>query len=167
MSDLSSVKMSVSPVQKFREYLTTKGKRLTAEREFIVEQIFADHEHFDPEQLIVRLTAKTRANNKRVSRATIYRTMKSLEEAGLIRKVARANDREVYEHAYGYPQHDHLICERCGSLTEFQNQTIADALDTIAVAEGFRMKSHRLEVYGLCNECAKPPDRGRGKLNMV
>lgn len=157
--------MSISPAQKFREYLTTKGKRLTAEREYIVNEIFADHEHFDPEQLIARLTGK--AGGKSVSRATIYRTVKSMEAAGLIRKVARANDREIYEHAYGYPQHDHMICEQCGSLTEFRNQEIAEALEQIAVGEGFRIKSHRLEVYGLCNECAKPPDRGRGRLNMV
>lgn len=166
MTELAHVEMSVSPVQKFREYLTTKGKRLTAERQSIVEAIFDHHEHFDPEQLVARLTAE-RADGKRVSRATIYRTINSMEQAGLIRKVARANDREVYEHAYGYPQHDHLICERCGSLTEFRNQAISEVLDSIALKEGFRMKAHRLEVYGICKECSKPPKRPHSRLNMV
>ncbi len=166
MTELTRVQVAVSPVQKFREYLLTRGKRLTAERESIVEAIFAHHEHFDPEQLVTRLTS-TEPGSKRVSRATIYRTINSMEEAGLIRKVARANDREVYEHAYGYPQHDHLICERCGSLTEFRNQEISEALESIALSQGFRMKAHRLEVYGICDTCSKPPKRPHSKLNMV
>ncbi len=160
--------MSISPVQKFREYLTTKGKRLTAEREAIVEAIFAHHEHFDREQMVERLTSTgTPREGKSVSRATIHRTIASLEEAGLIRKVARANDRAVYEHAYGYPQHDHMICERCGSLTEFVSPEITAALEEITMKHGFRMKAHRLEVYGICNECSKPKKRPHSKLNMV
>lgn len=166
MSDLEHVEVAVSPVQKFREYLTTKGKRLTAERESIVEAVFSQHEHFDAEQLVSRLTTE-RQDGKRVSRPTIYRTINQMEDAGLIRKVARANDREVYEHAYGYPQHDHMICERCGSLTEFRNQEISQLLEGITMSEGFRMKAHRLEVYGLCDECCKPPKRPHSKLNMV
>lgn len=165
MSELTHVEMSVSPVQKFREYLTTKGMRLTTEREAIVEAIFAHHEHFDREQMVERLTS-AKTDGKKVSRATIHRTIASLEEAGLIRKVARANDRAVYEHAYGYPQHDHMICERCGSLTEFVSPEISAALEEITLKHGFRMKAHRLEVYGICNECSKPKSQ-YGKLNMV
>ncbi|MFK7821397.1 MAG: Fur family transcriptional regulator [Planctomycetaceae bacterium] len=166
MSELSHIEMSVSPVQKFREYLTTKGMRLTTEREAIVEAIFSHHEHFDREQMVERLTAQD-TGGKRVSRATIFRTIASLEEAGLIRKVARANDRAVYEHAYGYPQHDHMICERCGSLTEFVSEEINAALEEVTLKHGFRMKAHRLEVYGICDECSKPKKRPYGKLNMV
>ena len=143
MTDLPHVPMSVSPTVKFREYLTTKGQRLTPEREFIVEAIFSEHEHFDPEQLCARLT-DAQQNTRRVSRATIYRTIKALEQAGLIRKVARANDREVYEHDYGYPRHDHLICEQCGELTEFQNSEIAAQIEEIALSRGFRLTGHRL-----------------------
>ena len=111
MSDFAPQDVAVSPVEKFREYLGTKGKRLTKERETIVREIFADHDHFDSDQIVARLS-KQRVSGGRVSRATIYRTLSSLEEAGLIRKVARANDREVYEHDYGYPQHDHFICSK-------------------------------------------------------
>lgn len=165
MSELAHTEMSISPVEKFREYLTMNGMRLTAEREAIVNAIFSDHEHFEIEQMVGRLTANT--DGKRVSRATIFRTIGQMEDAGLIRKVARANDRAVYEHAYGYPHHDHMICERCGSLTEFVSDEISEALETIALKHGFRMKAHRLEVYGLCDECSKPKKRPHSKLNMV
>ena len=81
--------------------------------------------------------------------------------------MARANDREVYEHDYGYPQHDHFICERCQQLVEFQNEQISLILEGIAAEHGFRMTGHRLEVYGICAECARPPARRHRKLDMI
>ena len=165
MSSLAPKDVAVSPEEKFKEYLTTRGKRLTREREIIVHEIFADHEHFDIDEIVARLS-KPR-DGRRVSRATIYRTIAQLEEAGLIRKVARANDREVYEHDYGYPQHDHFICERCDKLIEFQNEEISAILEKVALDHGFRMTGHRLEVHGLCAECAKPPSRRHRKLDMI
>ncbi len=82
MTDFASINVAVTPVEKLREYLATKGQRLTAEREKIVEEVFATHEHFDAEDLIDRL-------NRKVSRSTIYRCLAKLEEAGLIRRIAR------------------------------------------------------------------------------
>lgn len=162
MSELVPVDVAATPEEKFREYLRTKGKRLTTERETIVREIFADHEHFDPEQLIVRM----KGVEKSASRASVYRTLTLLEEAGLIRKVARANDREVYEHDYGYPQHDHLICKKCGDLIEFHNDEIAQIIARIATERGFRMSGHRLEVHGTCEACSRPPKRNH-KLGMI
>ena len=165
MSDLASLDVAVSPVQKFQEYLATKGQRLTTARAIIVNEVFATHEHFDAEQLVARLSR--RADSRRVSRSSIYRTLVSLEEAGLLRKVARTKDRDVYEHDYGYPQHDHLICGKCGTLIEFRNQSISEVLEEVAAEHGFRMSGHRLEVYGLCDGCSRPPQRRHRKLDMV
>jgi Fur family ferric uptake transcriptional regulator len=160
MSELISLNVAVSPVEKLREYLATKGQRLTAEREKIVEEVFASHQHFDAEDLIARLS-------RRVSRSTVYRCLSLLVEAGLIRPIARQDDRELYEHDYGYPQHDHLICSRCGNLTEFRNEEISRILDVIAIDHSFRMEAHRLEVYGLCHNCSRPPDTRHQKLNLL
>lgn len=165
MSELPTVEVAVSPVDKFREFLSTKGKRLTQERLIIVEEVFSDHEHFDAEQLVERLSQ--RRDSRRVSRSTVYRALADLQEAGLLRKVARANDREVYEHDYGYPEHDHLICKKCGALIEFRNQAISEILEDVAAEHNFRMDGHRLEVYGLCETCSRPPQRRHRKLDMV
>ena len=161
-AELEPLGMAVSPSEKFREFLSSKGLRMTRERAIIVEEIYSSHEHFDAEQLNERLA---RLHEKRVSRSTIYRTLTQLEDAGLIRKVARQDDREIYEHDYGYPQHDHLICKRCGTLIEFHNENISELLDEIARKYGFRMEGHRLEVSGLCNDCAQPPQTRPKKLN--
>ncbi|WP_437228874.1 Fur family transcriptional regulator [Planctomicrobium sp. SH661] len=163
--DLEAVSVAVSPAEKYREFLATKGLRMTPERSIIVEEVFSTHEHFDADQLIQRLVR--RSDGTRVSRSTIYRSIALLEEAGLIRKVARQEDRDLYEHDYGYPQHDHLICNRCGELTEFHNEQISELLDQISRDLGFRMEGHRLEVSGLCRKCCRAPNTRPKKLNLL
>ncbi|MDB5391838.1 MAG: fur [Planctomycetaceae bacterium] len=165
MKELSAIAVDVTPPDRFREYLGTQAKRLTRERSIIVDEVFASHEHFDAEQLVARLSQRTDGN--RVSRSTVYRTLAELEKAGLLRKVARSNDREIYEHDYGYPQHDHLICKKCGELTEFQNPELNEILQQVAAQYGFRMEGHRLEVSGICAACSRPPSRGHRKLDMI
>jgi Fur family ferric uptake transcriptional regulator len=96
VSDLPTVEGAVSPIDKFREYLATQGMRLTHERSTIVEDVFSQHEHFDAEQIVERLTPT--GSTRRVSRASIYRTLDLLEKAGMIRKVARSGDRDLFEH---------------------------------------------------------------------
>ncbi len=155
----------LSPIDKFREFLLTKGERLTRERSIIVEEVFAHHEHFDADALVARVTADK--SGRRVSRATVYRTLKLLEEAGLLRKVARPNGSEVYEHDYGYPQHDHLICAKCGELIEFTNEAISAVVDQVCAEHGFIKSGHRLEVYGTCAKCNAPPQRRHRKLDLV
>ena len=165
MSELTAVRVAVSPADKFREYLATRGMRLTRERETIVEEVFSSHEHFDTDQLVSRLANRT--DGRRVSRATVYRTLDDMVLAGLLRKVARSQNREVYEHDYGYPQHDHLICSKCGTLIEFENAPLSQILESVAADNGFRMNGHRLEVYGLCADCSRPPRVRHRKLDMI
>lgn len=162
---LTPIGVAVAPLEKYREFLAAKGQRLTRERSIIVEEIFSSHEHFDADTLIERL-AQNRGE-KRVSRSTIYRSLNLLEEAGLIRKVARQEDREIFEHDYGYPQHDHLVCRKCGTLIEFHNDAINEVLAEIARQRGFRIDGHRLEVQGLCDACCRPPQSRPKKLNLL
>ncbi len=159
---LPQVEVAVSPTEKFREYLATQGMRLTPERRMIVEEVFSSHEHFDADELVHRVH-----RSSGVSRSTAYRTLTVMKEAGLLRKVARAEGRDVYEHDYGYPQHDHLICRECGSLTEFSSDAIAKTVEEVAAAHGFRKSGHRLEVYGTCAECCRPEKRRPSKLDML
>ena len=165
MSNLDAVSVAVSPRAKFREYLSTQNKRLTRERDLVLEQVFSSHEHFDREELVATLTART--DGRRVSRATVYRTLQELERAGLLRKVARTKGRDVFEHDYGYPQHDHLICSECGALIEFPADEITKVVAEVSAAHGFRQSGHRLEVYGKCDDCCRPPQGRHPKLDMI
>ena len=159
------VTSAVLPLERYRDCLATKKQRLTRERSIIVEEVFAQHEHFDAEQLIRRLVQRN--DGRRVSRSTIYRCLSLLEEAGLLRKVARQEDREVYEHDFGYPHHDHLICKRCNTLIEFDNDDVTRILESVAAQHGFRLEAHRLEASGLCRACSCPPTSRPKKLNLL
>ncbi|MBA4030599.1 MAG: transcriptional repressor [Planctomyces sp.] len=162
---LAAFDKDIDPTEKFREFLLTKGMRLTPEREAVVTAVYATHDHFDAEQWVSNLSQRGRKDG--ASRSTIYRTLSLLVEAGLLRRVARANDREVYEHDYGYPQHDHLICDKCGDMIEFANDAISEALEKVAMEHGFRMSGHRLEVEGVCAKCLRPPQRSHRRLDMI
>jgi Fur family ferric uptake transcriptional regulator len=163
-AELPAVEVSASPREKLEEFLATRGLRLTQERSAIVEEVFSSHLHFDGDELATRLA--NRPGAVRVSRATVYRTLRLMVEAGLLRRVARPNGREVYEHDYGYPQHDHFICRVCGELIEFQNGAISEILDEVAARNSFRVSGHRLEVYGLCSKCSRPTRR-HTKLDLL
>ena len=121
-NSLGNVPVALSPRDRFVEYLQSRGMRVTQQRLALVDQVFSHHEHFDADTLVARVAADR--SGRRVSRATVYRALKLLEEAGLLRKVARPNGSEVYEHDYGYPQHDHLYCEKCEKLIEFHSDEV-------------------------------------------
>ena len=119
MSDLAAIAVTVSPADKFREYLVTRGMRLTRERELVVAEVFSHHEHFDSDQLVERLAGQKLAGQKegkRVSRATVYRTLQWMVDAGVARKVDFGEGRFRFEHSYRHPRHFHLICQTSKSV---------------------------------------------------
>lgn len=159
---LGTVEVALTPSQRFEEFLQSKGKRTTQQRRILVDEVFKRHEHFDAEDLIKHLDA---IGEKRVSRPTVYRTLSELVDAGLLRGMVLGG-RTVYEHDYGYPQHDHLHCTKCNKLIEFSNNEIAELRDEVARQYGFRVTGHRLIISGICSECrnVKRPTR---KLDLV
>ena len=121
---LPPVEVSQSPEAKFREYLASRPKpqRCTKQQERMVRFIFSQHNHFDAERLIEDM----KQAGLPVSRATVYRTLTKLVDAGLLRRL-ELGPSMFYEHDYGYPHHEHLYCQHCGKVIEFQNP----ALDAI------------------------------------
>lgn len=147
---LHHVAVSQTPEEKFREYLASRSRpqRFTEQQRELLAHVFARHKHFDAKELIEEL----KAAEKNVSRATVYRTLTSLVEAGLLRRI-ELGDRTVFDHDYGYPAHDHLVCERCNSMTEFQSEELEALLERVAGAHLFRPEGHTLVVRGVCAAC--------------
>lgn len=147
---LPSVSVSQSPEGRFREYLASRPepKRFTTQQRELVEHIFARHKHFDPNELIDDLKAAGRA----VSRATVYRTLALLVDAGLLKRV-ELGPRTVYDHDYGYPAHDHLVCERCGAMIEFQHPRLDEVIREVAGEHQFQAEARSLVVRGTCGPC--------------
>jgi Fur family ferric uptake transcriptional regulator len=163
VSDLGTVDVALSPEEKFGEFLESRQMKYTTERRIIVDEVFSSHEHFDAEDLVGKL--HRRDDGRRVSRSTVYRTLGYLVDAGLLRKMALGN-REVYEHDYGYPQHDHMYCQQCGNLIEFTNESLRSLRDEVCREHGFRPVSHRLVIYGTCASCNRSRVSKR-RLDMV
>jgi Fur family ferric uptake transcriptional regulator len=147
---LPPVAVSQSPEERFREYLEsrTAPKRFTAHHRTLVKHIFARHSHFDPDQLLADLQKA----GSDVSRATVYRTLQELVNAGLLKKI-EIGPRTVYDHDYGYPQHEHLVCDRCDAMIEFQHPAIDAAVRDITAQHKFRAEGHTLVVRGICADC--------------
>ncbi|MEN1678146.1 MAG: transcriptional repressor, partial [Planctomycetota bacterium] len=139
---LGEVQVALSPQERFAEYLQSKGKRITQQRRALVDHVFARHEHFDADELIESLS---KADGERVSRATVYRALEEFVEAGLLNKMSLGG-RAVYEHDYGYPQHDHLYCQECDKLIEFQSEELLALREAVARLHNFRVTGHRLII---------------------
>ncbi|MEK6248933.1 MAG: transcriptional repressor [Planctomycetales bacterium] len=161
---LSSVKVAMTPMARFEEYLQSRGKRITQQRRSIVGQVFSHHEHFDADDLLAELAKELGA--RKVSRPTVYRTLSELVDAGLLRKMS-LNKRSVYEHDYGYPQHDHLHCQACDRLIEFQSDELATIREAVGRQHNFKVTGHRLIITGICSECNKARQRPTRRLEMV
>jgi Fur family ferric uptake transcriptional regulator len=147
---LPAVPVSQSPEDKFREYLNTRSKpqRFTDQQRDLIRYIFSHHEHFDADQLV----DDVKRAGLGISRATIYRMLTKLVDAGLLRRIEVGN-RTVYEHDYGYPQHEHLVCENCNKMIEFQHDGIEAAIQEVCAQHGFQGVGHTLVVRGMCAEC--------------
>ncbi len=160
---LESIEVSSSPRERFVEYLQSKGKRVTPQRLQLVEHIFEGHDHFDADGLIDEVA---RLKGKRISRATIYRTLDELVDAGLLIAMS-LRGRRVYEHDYGYPQHDHLHCKHCDKLIEFHSEELQNIREAVAREHGFRVTSHRLIITGVCTDCGRKQNRQQSPLDLV
>ncbi|MCS7023026.1 MAG: transcriptional repressor [Gemmataceae bacterium] len=147
---LPAIPVAQSPESKFREYLASRPKpqRFTEQQRQLLEHIFSKHRHFDAEQLIDEL----KRAGRQVSRATVYRTLPKLVDAGLLRKIELGN-RTVYDHDYGYPFHDHFLCEECGVMIEFQSASLDSAIREVVHQHQFRVRSRTLVIRGICASC--------------
>src|SRR5262249_36635667 len=100
-----------------------------------------------------------------VSRATIYRTLAKLVDAGLLRRL-EVGTRTFYEHDYGYPQHEHLFCDKCRRMIEFQNPAIEAVLADACRQHGFVRSGHSFIIHGICAECNRAMVNKR-RLDLV
>ncbi len=160
----SSVKVSLTPEQRFEDYLQSRGMRNTDQRRALIKVVFAEHDHFDADQLMEQLP--TKGCDGYVSRPTVYRTLNEFVDAGLLKKFD-LDGRSVYEHDYGYPQHDHFYCNRCHNLIEFQNEDLSSIIQEIAEEHNFQTRSHKLLITGVCDNCRLNRQRKRRRVDRI
>ncbi len=146
------------PKQRFMEFLAGKRLRLTSQRRTIIDTAFSISQHFTAEQLL----AWSRRQDRSVSRATVYRTLPLLTESGLVREMDFGKDYKFYDPNYAdHPRHNHIICQDCDKIVEFESASLERIENKITQRLGFSPQSHRLQISARCEElkrrgtCAK------------
>lgn len=134
---------------RFIAFLATKDLRMTTQRQAIIAAAFSTEEHFTADQLL----DWSRARDRSVSRATVYRTLPLLTESGLVREMDFGKDRKFYDPNYAeHPNHNHIICDDCERIVEFDSEQIEQIENEISHRLGFAVKSQRLQITASCEE---------------
>jgi Fur family ferric uptake transcriptional regulator len=120
-----------------------KGLRLTDQRKLIAKAMSESEDHPDVDALY----QKVNKLDSKISIATVYRTVKLFEEAGIVAKHDFKGNKARYEQA-SEEHHDHLIDINTGEITEFVNEDIEKLQKKVAEKLGYKLVDHRLELYG-------------------
>ena len=135
----------------FVEQLRPPGGRRSGKRDAIVRLFLGQDGHFSAEHFVDLV----RRSDARISRATVYRTLQWMVDAGMARRVDFGGGRFRFEHAYRHPRHFHFICRTCNQSSEFLSSDIESLVEEIATARGFAPRQSVLQIYGTCEACQK------------
>lgn len=148
----------------FEEYLRVARCRITQSRRLVLEHVFSRTDHFTADEVAAALSL----GRGRVSRATVYVTLDLLARAGLVRKIRDDTDTHThYEPVLGQPEHEHLICDRCGTFLEFPGGKIAELLAEECRRHGFRQRTHRVVAFGICARCVAAQENRPGASPQI
>jgi Fur family ferric uptake transcriptional regulator len=134
----------------FKSLLKEKALKFTNQREKILETLYYSDEHLTPEELYQLIKEKYPELNAGI--ATIYRTLSMLEENDIVSSLSFGAQGKKYELG-AKDHHDHMICTKCGEITEFVDEVIEERQHKIAEKFGFKMEDHSMQIYGICKKC--------------
>ncbi len=133
----------------FIESMRPAGGKRSGKRDLIVNVFLRQEGHLSADDLVDLI----RREDHKISRATVYRTLQWMVEAGIARKVDFGEGRFRFEHSYRHPRHFHLICKSCNQSSEFLSSDIEALLEEVAVARNFSARQSVLQIYGECEAC--------------
>lgn len=141
--------MQKKAIDQLTAYLTGQGLRSTSQRDAILAIFVEAGRHVSAEELYARV----KKEHPGIGYATVYRTLRLFAEAGLAEEQRFDDGFTRFEYKNSSGHHDHLICTRCGAIMEFENERIEALQHDVARRKKFKVLSHRLELYGLCERC--------------
>lgn len=133
----------------FNDYLRHQGLKNTSQRMRILETFLGSKSHYSTEDLYLKL----RKDHSKIGYATVHRTLKLFAECGIATELNFGDGQTRYEPLNIDQHHDHLVCVDCGEIIEFSEPRIEKLQEQVAAQYGFKIKSHRHELYGLCSRC--------------
>ena len=137
-------------LEEFTKLLKTNKLKYTSQREAILQTLYKHPSHFTPEELY--LLVKEKYPELNIGITTVYRTLNLLESNHLVTSLSFGSAGKKFELG-NKPHHDHLICEKCGKIVEFEDKQIEQLQEKIATLHHFKLNDHIMQLYGLCKEC--------------
>jgi Fur family ferric uptake transcriptional regulator len=131
------------------ERVRPAGGKRSSKRDQIVSVFLRQQGHISADDLVDLI----HKDDHRISRATVYRTLQWMEQAGIARKVDFGEGRFRFEPSYRHPRHFHLICKSCNQSFEFLSSDIEALMEEVAAARNFAAKHSVVQVYGTCEDC--------------
>jgi Fur family ferric uptake transcriptional regulator len=135
----------------FIQYLRENNLKVTQERLALLDEIFATSEHLDADELLARMKSK----HRKVSRATVYRTLDLLVQCGLVRKSRLGREHYFYEKMEPGGGHHHMVCTATGKIIEFWDAELDDRLRRLCQDHKFRPAFISVQIQGLSEEGQK------------
>lgn len=139
----------------FRRYLRGKGLKFTPERAMVLDAVLAEEGLFDAE----RVAENLKRQGHRGSRATVYRTLGHLHDAGILKQVFFDSTQTYYEVIAGRETSDYLVCVETGRVVEFDGRRVSALCEEICREFGFEPVSHQLQIFGVSPEGRDKPKR--------
>jgi len=136
-------------LKNFHQFIKSKGLKYTPEREEILKEILKIKDHFDVDQLYMQFKKK----GSKISKASIYRTIPLLVEAGYIQEVYQKEGHAYYEVTLNKLPHLHFICMKCKKVDEIIDDELVRLLKKYEKETGYKLLSYHLEVFGICSKC--------------
>ena len=129
----------------FRRYLKSQNLKYTPERADILDAIIEIDDVFEADELLMEM----RKRGYEVSKATIYRTIKLLQDAGIITQALFDSKQAHYQLVYGKGQRDYMVCMKTGKLIEFADEALIAIRDRICKEHGWDPVGHRFQIYAI------------------
>jgi len=134
--------------EKLKEIVKSKGLKYSTQREDILKVLYNSKKHLTPEEIY----NEVKKINSNIGLATVYRALSFLEKEGLVNSISFGVEGKKYELNRGH-HHDHMICLNCNKIIEFFDEELEKLQEKIAKEHGFKLITHELNMYGLCENC--------------
>ncbi|MCL0046088.1 transcriptional repressor [Nitrospinaceae bacterium] len=141
--------MGNEEIDVLEEYISVNNLKITKQRRTVLKIFLETKDHVSVEELYNEVL-KT---EPKIGLATVYRTLALLTKSGLALEMDFGDGQKRYESSYRSVHHDHMVCTECGKILEFNHPLIEKYQEEIAEQKNFKITSHKLDLFGLCQDC--------------
>ena len=141
--------MITNEIDVLENYISQNNLKITKQRRTVLKAFLECKTHISVEELYNNVL-KT---EPKVGLATVYRTLALLTKSGLALEMDFGDGQKRYESTHNIVHHDHMVCTECGKIIEFNHPLIEKFQEEVAKENGFKITSHKLDLFGHCQDC--------------